>query len=159
MRKSLENDMSKKDETVEKVRNPITGRLIKKGSALYIKLLNEGKLSRKAKVEKVVPVFKPPKNYKISKEFKKYPVDKEEVAWGTKKPGLVGERKYIKENCGDSCFLIPETNKFPICNKTLPCTYNCRGIKAASSRAGEFKYKKVLMKSKELSSKFGCYKK
>ena len=143
---------------VEKVRNPLTGRLIKKGSAVYNKLLDEGIITKTTRVEKVVPAYEPPKEYKVPKKFSDYPVDKDDTAWGLKKPKLVGERKYIKENCGDSCFLIPEMNKFPICNKTLPCEYNCRGIKAASSRAGEFKYTKVLEKSKELSSRFGCYK-
>lgn len=143
---------------VEKIRNPLTGRLINKGSTLYKELINSGKISKTAKVESKVKKFEAPKHYNVPQSFKKYPVDREEVAWGIKKPSKVGERRYVKEKCGESCFLMPDKNKFPICNKTLPCTYNCRGIKAASARAGEFKYHKVLDKSKELSSAFGCYR-
>jgi len=86
-------------------------------------------------------------------------VDHSDVKWGLKKPQKVGERAFIKEECGESCFLMPEFNKFPICNKTLPCTYNCRGLKGASARAGEWKYKDVLQRSKKLTEEFGCYKK
>lgn len=143
---------------VEKVRNPLTGRLIKKGSTLHKELINAGKISETAKVESKVKAFEVPKEYRVTATFKKYPIDREEVAWGDKKPDRAGERRFIKENCGDSCFLMPDKNKFPICNKTLPCTYNCRGIKAASARAGEFKYTRVLEKSKALSSAFDCYR-
>lgn len=143
---------------VQKVRNPLSGRLIAKGSTLHRELLENQKISKQAPVEKKVKAFQPPKDYHVPQTFQDFPIDRQDVSWGSKKPSSVGERRFIHENCGDSCFLIPETNKFPICNKTLPCTYNCRGIKAASSRAGEFKYTKVLETSKKLSSEFGCYK-
>lgn len=151
--------IDKTEKFIEKIRNPLTGRLIKKGSAIYNELITKNKIKPDAKIEKKVRPFSVPTEYKVTEKFKKYPIDREEVPWGTKKPSTVGERRFIRENCGESCFLMPEKNKFPICNKTLPCTYNCRGLKAASSRAGEHKYTKVLEKSKMLTALFNCYKK
>lgn len=142
---------------VEKVRNPITGRLIKRGSKIYNELVNNGYIE--LKTEKISKKFSPVRNYKIPNKIQDYPVDHSDVKWGTKKPHKVGQKDYIKKNCGESCFLMPQFNKFPICNKTLPCTYNCRGLKAASSRAGEWKYLDILEKSKQLTKKFDCYKK
>ena len=144
---------------VAKVRNPETGRLIGVGSAVYNKLVQEKKLNpKKITVEKYSEKFVPPQNLRIPPQIKNYPVDRSNVKWGLKKPTSVGERKFVKQNCGESCFLIPQSNKFPICNKDLPCTYNCRGLKGASSRAGEWKYEKVLQRSKELTEAMGCYK-
>jgi hypothetical protein len=145
--------------TEEKARNPETGRWIRKDGALYKKLLESGKITGRQDTKKS-PVYKPPKNYTVLSKRKPYPVDKSEESWMTKKPETKPERTRVLQKCGKSCFLVPDQLKFPICNKDAPpCKYNCRGLKAASSRAGEWKYTRVLEKSKELSAKFGCYKK
>lgn len=87
-----------------------------------------------------------------------YPVDRSDTPWSSKAPHTKPERRRILKECGESCFLMPANLAFPICNKRLPCTYNCRGIKAASARAGEYKYSRVLTESKALSAQLNCYK-
>ena len=144
---------------VQKILNPETNRWIKKDGKIYLDLVKRGIIGKEMPLQKRMgKSFVPAVDYQVTSQFSDYPVDKSQQAWGTKKPTSVGQRNTLLENCGDSCFLIPQQKKFPICNKTLPCTYNCRGIKGASSRAGEWKYNAVLSKSKELSTKFGCYK-
>ena len=147
---------------VEKVKNPETGRWIKKDGKMFADLVNRGVIKQGTRqLQKTAKAFVPPQGYSVPSKFKDYPVDNSENPWGTKKPSSRGQRKTLLEKCGDSCFLIPQELKFPICNKyelDNSCTYNCRGIKGAASRAGEWKYKDVLSKAKELSAKYNCYK-
>jgi len=144
---------------IQKVRNPSTGRWITVNGPTFNKLKAEGQfidMKQKRKVKQFVPTTQ----YDVPKQFKKYPVDRSETPWGLKKPDRKNDRKTIYDKCGSSCFLMKKDDKlnFPVCNKDLPCTYNCRGIKAASSRAGEWKYEKVLQTSKKLTRDLGCYK-
>lgn len=144
---------------VKKVRNPETGRLIKINGGVYTSLRERGILSKRPVVEKKTPEYSPLASYRVPSSFQKYPVDRTDVPWGVKEPHTPQQRRFIKQKCGDSCFLLPDYNKFPICNKDLPCTYNCRGIKGgASPRAGEWGYTRVLERSKQLSRDFKCYK-
>jgi hypothetical protein len=151
---------------VYKIKNPKTGKLIKKHGAIHNKLIEEGiDLSKEKSVRK--RKFKANekedkehlKNLEINKSFK---VDKSNVSWKDKKPHTKKERKDVMEKCGKDCFLIPSRNKFPICNKITDknseCSYNCKGLKAASSRAGEWGYKTVLKTSKRLTKELDCYK-
>lgn len=143
-----------------KIRNPETGRWIRVGGTTYKDLKNKGvpiDTRSKRRVEK----FKPPKDYTVPTKFKKYPVvDPVARPWGMDKPEKIKDRRRLLQKCGSSCFLLPDSKKpmFPICNKKLPCRYNCRGIKAAASRAGEWKYDKVLARARQLAERFGCYK-
>jgi len=145
-----------------KIRSPVTGRWIKIGGSMYHKLIKEGRLLKKEvenAIKKVVRGFQPPAHYRVTKKlYPEYGVDRSDVPWGEKKPERKKERQHIMAQCGESCFLLPDTLKFPICNKTLPCQYNCRGLKAASSRAGEWGYDKVLPVSKKVTQILGCYK-
>lgn len=151
---------------VYKIKNPKTGKLIKKHGVIHDKLMEEGiDLSKEKSVRK--RKFKANekddkehlKNLTINKSFK---VDKSDISWKEKKPHSKKERKDLMEKCGADCFLIPSRKKFPICNKITDknseCSYNCRGLKAASSRAGEWGYKKVLKTSKRLTKELDCYK-
>ena len=99
-----------------------------------------------------------PKEVKINRSFG---VDRK-GEWEKKKPKTMKQRKELHEKCGDDAFLLPEHLKFPICNKVKgknhKCSYNCSGLKGASSRAGEWGYKNVLKNSKELTRDLGCYK-
>ena len=151
---------------VYKIKNPKTGKLIKKHGIIHNKLMEEGiDLSKEKSVRK--RKFKANekedkehlKNLTINKSFK---VDKTDISWKEKKPHSKKERKDLMEKCGKDCFLIPSRKKFPICNKITDknseCSYNCKGLKAASSRAGEWGYKKVLKTSKRLTKELDCYK-
>ena len=148
-----------------KVLNPRTGKWILKESGLYKKLKAEGVLFGRGK-RMPRPVGKQ-LDAEVTKTFRKYPVVTHDGPWGQSKPTSVEQRRSLKEECGDSCFLIAGTTtpKFPVCNKLPPssntkdprCTYNCKGIKGAASRAGEWKYKKVLEEARKLGHRSGCY--
>lgn len=144
-----------------KVRNPETGRWIRMGGTAYNELKARG-VNIDTRVKRFVAKFKAPTDYTVPHEFADYPVvPSTPRKWGMDKPDRIKDRRRILAKCGTSCFLLPDAQKpgFPICNKTMPCRYNCKGIKAAASRAGEWKYDKVLTRAKELSERFGCYKK
>ena len=54
--------------------------------------------------------------------------------WRIHKPHLVKERQTVKKTCGEKCFLIPESLKYPICAKGN-CKIDCRGLAAAAKRS------------------------
>lgn len=141
----------------EKIKNPMTGRWIRIGGSTYQQLVKQN-IDFHLSPHKTTQSYPHKPQEPVNRHFESYPIDKESISWKMKKPQSVGQRNFISQHCGDSCFLLPISKKFPICNKTLPCEYNCRGIKAASARAGQWKYTEVLKKSKELSQKMDCYK-
>ena len=144
-----------------------TNRYIKKNGTLYNKLKQEGVHFDTKRNIKKKKVFEPVLDRTVSKKVKgrqPYDVDRSSTPWGQRKPQTTSDRKLLYETCGDDCFLIPNALKFPICNKIQEkgkkkCVYNCRGLKGASSRAGEWKYKNVLEKSKRLTKELDCYSK
>lgn len=145
--------------------NPETGRWIKKDGTVYTKLKKKG-VSIPLEPSKQRRIFVPQDIEKENKPIglqKKYTVDKSQTKWEQKKPHSTKQRKKLLEKCKDSCFLMPEKMKFPICNKVSStdkkCSYNCKGIKAAAARAGEWKYKNVLDKAKSTATQLDCYKK
>lgn len=145
------------------VRNPETGRWIKKDGTVYKNLKERGvKISQRQTRQR--PSFVPndvqQKNVPVQMNTN-FAIDKSSTKWQQKKPTLKNQRRSVKEKCGDSCFLIPESLKFPICNKVSnnqECSYNCKGVKAAAARAGQWKYKNVLTKAKATATKLDCYK-
>ena len=142
----------------QKVLNPLTNRWIKKEGALYNELLAKG-VRFDNKETRHRPTFVAPEVV-VPKTFQKLPVDKSQTAWGLKKPDKVGQKRRVMKDCGRTCFLAPDELKFPVCNKdTPPCEYNCRGIKAAAARAGQWKYSEVLASARTLGKSLGCYKK
>ena len=146
---------------VTKVINPLTGHWITIGGPVYNDLVKKGiKISKRKK--KVAKTFEVPSDYYVPTVFQDYPVvNPRDRKWGEDKPGRVNERRKILDKCGESCFLMPRAPGkpgFPICNKTLPCRYNCRGIKAAAARAGEWKYTEVLETARTIGGRLGCYK-
>lgn len=64
--------------------------------------------------------------------------------WSARAPQRGAERRELHERCGDSAFLLPEQNKFPIVQacRQQPCTcnYDCGGIQAAKIRAAQWGY-------------------
>lgn len=67
--------------------------------------------------------------------------------WGAESPSKGSQRHQLKEKCGNKCFLIPESEGFPICPKCLEgkctCAIDCRGLTAAKARAHKFKYENL----------------
>ncbi|NDE17158.1 hypothetical protein EBZ80_19735 [bacterium] len=139
----------------KKIRNPVTNRLIRIGGKTHTDLLLAGLVGPDAPVVATAePFIAPP--VRLPRRFKKYPVDRSDAPWGKKKPHTIPERRFVRERCGEGCFLDPDRLKFPICNKTMPCTYNARAItRAVPSRAGEWKYRTVLAKARELADRLG----
>ena len=43
--------------------------------------------------------------------------------------------------CGSKCFAVPNSMKFPVCNKD--CTTNCKRLTSASRRMHKYGYKNV----------------
>ena len=64
--------------------------------------------------------------------------------WAIDAPKRGTERHTLKEKCGNKCFLLPETEAFPICPKCegdqCTCQIDCRGLMAAKARAHQWKY-------------------
>ena len=143
---------------IYKIINPETGRWIRVGGSVY-QSLRQKQIPMDESTLKQSQSFSAPISYYVPSSHASYPVDKKKTSWSKKKPDSLEERRLIYDQCGESCFLLPQQKKFPICNKKLPCKYNCRGLKAASARAGEWKYSKVLEKSKQLTELLGCYTK
>ena len=82
--------------------------------------------------------------------------------WGAEAPRRGTQRHFLKEQCGDQCFLMPETEGFPICPKCYgdkcTCAVDCRGLLAAKIRARQYKYDDVARAAEELESKLDCPK-
>jgi hypothetical protein len=85
--------------------------------------------------------------------------------WKKAKPQSVESRRKMYEKCGSRCFLgltkarrsrdlRPSELKFPICRKD--CKVDCRGLVAAKSRAGEWKYSTVYKKANAMINKGSC---
>jgi len=84
--------------------------------------------------------------------------------WGAKSPARVSKRLDLYRGCGSSAFLLPnsrrpEQSKFPVmqkCARTCSCTYDCRGVRSAMSRAAQHGYRDVERKALALGRKLGC---
>ena len=76
--------------------------------------------------------------------------------WSGRKPTRGKERHQLMQECGKECFLLPEQEKFPICQSprmtggVSNCTKDCGGIQSAYIRARQYKYDDVAEKAKEL---------
>ena len=67
--------------------------------------------------------------------------------WSAEAPQKGLQRHQLKEKCGNKCFLIPDSEGFPICPKCYEgkctCEIDCRGLTAAKMRAHQFKYENL----------------
>ena len=76
--------------------------------------------------------------------------------WSGRKPARGKERHQLMQECGKECFLLPEQEKFPICqsprmtNGVSDCKPDCGGIQSALIRARQYKYDDVAEKAKAL---------
>jgi hypothetical protein len=73
--------------------------------------------------------------------------------WSGEKPQRGTERHRMKKKCGSRCFLLPKSEKFPICPKSS-CTPTCRGISGAKARSHQHKYTKLYSKIDRLQKKY-----
>ena len=76
--------------------------------------------------------------------------------WSGRKPTRGKERHQLMQECGKECFLLPEQEKFPICQSprmtggVSNCKPDCQGVQSAYIRARQYKYDDVAEKAKEL---------
>ena len=87
------------------------------------------------------------------------------VKWRTIKPHTQKERKSMLRKYGSRCFLLPESLKYPICNKYTG-KIECVGLTAAQSRAAlsiyrglkpkTYSYKKIRKLAKTLKKRNKC---
>lgn len=79
--------------------------------------------------------------------------------WAAAAPQRGRERHALKEKCGDECFLMPDTESFPICaalREGRGCKVDCRGVTAAKVRASQWKYPRTAKVADELERKYKC---
>lgn len=81
-------------------------------------------------------------------------VQKKDEPRGSRTRGWIGdapkkgrERHQVKAQCGDKCFLVPESEGFPICPRCVDdkcsCEVDCRGLTASRVRAKQYKYSEL----------------
>lgn len=145
--------------------NPKTGREINIGGPTYEKLVKEGYSFKSAKkgIRKIpkASVSKELKQKILSKDIPKVKKAKgrggQTRGWGEAAPKRGRERKELYKQCGDSCFLKPDTLNFPICAKCSPkgcsCKIDPRGVNAAYIRARQWKYGDIADLAYELKTK------
>jgi len=83
--------------------------------------------------------------------------------WDNERPNK-NERKTLRKECGESCFIIPDYgpdgNLFPICPKFRKtqgtCKYSCSLLEYTNQKAKQDKRKKVIHVSTELLRKLKC---
>lgn len=76
--------------------------------------------------------------------------------WRSVEPTTKGQRGLMLKKCGPMCFLDPENKKYPVC-ETSKCKPTCQGIRAAKSRAGQWR-PDLLLKANILAVKNKCFK-
>ena len=62
------------------------------------------------------------------------------------------KRHNLKATCGNSAFLDPKHEKFPV--KNQQCQYVCEGINAAKVRACQYNHPKIADKAQKLGEKY-----
>lgn len=76
--------------------------------------------------------------------------------WSSRAPAKGSERHILKARCGESCFLRPNDEGFPICpsprmtegNPT--CEIDCGGVQAAYNRARQYHYQDIADHAQEI---------
>ena len=146
---------------VNKIRNPITGRLITVGGPTYQKLIKAGyqldnlpthqakKASRQhedTSITNLSLVYHLPVGYRVESHSGRGSATR---GWSKVKPHKRSDRIKMYQKCGDACFLQPSTLGFPICPNGK-CEIDQRGVNAAYIRAKQWKYENVARKAQEI---------
>jgi hypothetical protein len=71
------------------------------------------------------------------------------------------ERRKLYARCGAKAFLLPDPidpgkSKFPIMPKHGPCVIDCRALRVALTRAGQYGYRNVQTKARRLARRARC---
>jgi hypothetical protein len=76
--------------------------------------------------------------------------------WSRRAPKTQRERRALYARCGAKAFLDPKNLKFPVMAKSGPCVLDCAGVKAAYSRAKQYRRGKTAGKAKRLGTRAAC---
>lgn len=163
--------------------NPETGRQIKVGGPTYAKL--KAKYPQLQTAERKKKTKSTPKKRHVAHQLSErqiaqraempaFKLDQATVAknqkeprgsrtrgWATDAPKKGPERHHLRATCGDKCFLIPETEGFPICPRcdeqgACSCEVDCRGLTAAKIRAKQYKYTELFPAIDQLLVEKNC---
>jgi hypothetical protein len=145
------------------ITNPETGRLIKVGGPTFVRLKNKYQFDSAPTIE-LMPTIEKERAKPVRRQTVQPMTDPrlhqlmemEAIktsgrgsgyrtrGWGEDAPKKGSERHQLHRECGDRCFLIPETEGFPICPScregSCQCKIDCRGLTAAKIRAHQYKY-------------------
>ena len=75
--------------------------------------------------------------------------------WSKRAPKTKKQRDALFQRCGSAAFLDAKNLKYPVMAKSGPCVLDCAGIRAALSRAGQYK-PSLKPKAKKLGRWSGC---
>jgi len=111
-------------------------------------LKNTRQSSKRAKIEAMIKE----KKYEEGRGIKTR-------GWSSRAPTRGKERHQLHSECGDKCFLLPESEKFPICasprttgGKSV-CEIDCGGVLSAKIRAKQWGYEEVAKKAEKILEK------
>lgn len=111
-------------------------------------LKNTKQPSKRAKIEEMIRE----KRYEEGRGIKTR-------GWLARAPTRGKERHQLHAECGDKCFLLPESEKFPICasprvtgGKSV-CEIDCAGVQSALIRSKQWKYDEVSKKAEKILEK------
>lgn len=76
--------------------------------------------------------------------------------WSARAPKTQKQRKALLARCGPSAFLQPKQLKYPVMAATGPCVIDCRGVRAAKSRAGQYRHPGLEKKADKVAKKSVC---
>jgi len=79
--------------------------------------------------------------------------------WKAAAPQKGTERRELMQQCGEGCFLQPDTEGFPICpalREGEGCGIDCRGVTSALVRARQWGYENVAEEAEAIRKEKGC---
>ena len=77
--------------------------------------------------------------------------------WRARAPHLVSERRALLARCGAKAFLDAKRLKFPVMAKSGPCKIDCEGLRAALSRARQFRHARAGAKARRMGARARCH--
>ncbi|MHB1952383.1 MAG: hypothetical protein ACYCOU_01425 [Sulfobacillus sp.] len=122
------------------ITSPETGRPVKIGSRTYKQL--EVRYDNLDKLPRLIPVYRMSQKVAIPDQneiWKKMGTNWS--PWPESAPLTPRQRRLLRRDCGDGCFLLPESLGFPVCGhcdgRSCACKINCRALEDLQTRAAE----------------------
>ena len=135
------------------VKNPATGRYIRKGGKTYLALKAQGVRFGRSTSKKRKTSTSPKKRKTSTSPKKRKTSTSEKRKTSTSPKKAKTQTKYrhpashskkeqtIMGHCGPQCFLIPSSMKYPVCKPD--CSVDCRRLKKGARRLKKAGYKNI----------------